>query len=123
MSASDTVSAFIQAWNDIDFDRVMAMLSDDIEYHNIPMPILIGKPAVRAFIDGLGEPDSVHWEVHHIAENANVVMTERTDSFVFNGKTLRVRVMGVFELEGELIAKWRDYFDMAEFQVQMAELT
>jgi limonene-1,2-epoxide hydrolase len=35
-------------------------------------------------------------------------------------KTISVPVMGVFEFKGDLIAAWRDYFDLPGFQRQMA---
>lgn len=44
-----------------------------------------------------GLPDeSCRWELVNAAANANVVLTERVDNFVINGKTVSVPVMGTF---------------------------
>jgi limonene-1,2-epoxide hydrolase len=47
----------------------------------------------------------------NLAVAGNVVVTERVDHFVFDGKTIHARVMGAFELAGDKITAWRDYFD------------
>ena len=37
MSNTEIVVAFINAWNTMDWDRVVDALADDVVYHNIPM--------------------------------------------------------------------------------------
>ena len=37
MTPIETVEAFIDAWNRIDFDAVAEFFADDVVYHNIPM--------------------------------------------------------------------------------------
>ena len=67
------------------------------------------------------QPQQVDWEVLNIAENGNVVLTERIDNFVLSdGKHLSVPVMGTMELQDGRISAWRDYFDLATFTSQMA---
>jgi limonene-1,2-epoxide hydrolase len=39
-------------------------------------------------------------------------LTERVDHFVYDGKTIDARVMGAFEVSGDKITAWRDYFDV-----------
>ncbi len=34
-------------------------------------------------------------------------------------KTITIPVMGTFELRDGLVAAWRDYFDVADFQRQL----
>lgn len=50
-----------------------------------------------------------------IAQSGNKVLTERIDRFIDKaGKELTaVRIMGIFELEGDKVVRWRDYFDTA----------
>lgn len=116
----DIVKQFISCWNQRDFDTLMELLTEDIEYHNIPMPMLNGKAAVRDFIAPFEHVSAIDWVLHHVASNQQVVMTERTDTFIFaNGKALSLPVMGTFEVRGQLICKWRDYFDLLDFQRQM----
>ncbi len=125
MSNATIVNDFIAAWGAKDIDRIMAAFADGAVYHNIPMDRLVGHEAIRAFIAPfLGMAERITFETHHQAENADgVVLNERTDTFhLKNGKTIAIRVMGVFEFEGGKIARWRDYFDMAEFQKQTDEV-
>jgi limonene-1,2-epoxide hydrolase len=35
-------------------------------------------------------------------------------------EAMAARVMGIFEVENGKITAWRDYFDLADFQKQMA---
>ena len=120
MSNTQVVMDFIQAWNEKNWDAIEAAFSDDVVYHNIPMDPAEGKAAAMMIIRGM-RPQEVDWEVLNIAENGNVVLTERVDNFVLaDGKTLSIPVMGTMELEGGKIKAWRDYFDLATFTSQMA---
>ena len=47
----------------------------------------------------------------------NLVLNERIDTFVVDGKKSGGPVAGVFELDADgKIKAWRDYFDMSAFQ-------
>ena len=119
-SNSDVVMAFIDAWNQKDWDAIEASFTDDVVYHNIPMAPLNGKAEAMQMIRGM-QPQSVDWEVLNIAENGNVVLTERVDNFVMgDGKAVSLPVMGTMELADGKICAWRDYFDLPTFAGQMA---
>ena len=119
-SNSDIVMSFIDAWNRCDWDGIEALFTDDVVYHNIPMEPANGKAEAMAIIRGM-QPKSVDWEVLNIAENGNVVLTERVDNFVMaNDKELSLPVMGTMEIRDGKICAWRDYFDLASFTGQMA---
>lgn len=124
MSNTATVREFIAKWEAMDVEGILEMFSDDPFYHNIPMEPLTSKDAIRGFIEPFLTPvTKVEWSVYFIAEDANgVVMTERTDAFEFGDKRIALPVMGTFELVDGKIAKWRDYFDLREFENQMAAL-
>ncbi len=117
--------AFIAAWEAKDIEAIVDMAAPDIVYHNIPMDPMIGRDALRAGITAfIGLSDEVDWETLHIAETgAGVVLTERVDRFTFtNGRSMALRVMGTFEWNDEgKLARWRDYFDLAQFQSQMPQ--
>jgi limonene-1,2-epoxide hydrolase len=117
-SNSDLIDGFMQAWRDLDLDAIMNHFTEDAAYANIPMgPPNIGKADIRAFIEGfLGTTTEINFIVHHQAEGANgIIMNERTDVLVMEGKRVELAVMGVFELQDGKIKAWRDYFDMAAF--------
>ena len=122
MSHPDTVRALIAAWERRSIDDILATMTPQVRYLNVGMPEMVGHEAIRAGLAGfLGASTKVHWTVHHIAETpSGAVLTERTDVFEMGPKTVSIPVMGVFEFEGEKISAWRDYFDVPDFQKQLA---
>jgi limonene-1,2-epoxide hydrolase len=56
--------------------------------------------------------DHAHLEVLNLAAAGNLVMTERVDHFSYDGRKVDARVMGAFEVVGDKIAAWRDYYDV-----------
>jgi limonene-1,2-epoxide hydrolase len=121
VSNSQIVKDFIAAWNENNIDKACDMMAEDIFYHNIPMAPIKGREASRAMLKGMGEMESVNWELLAIAENGEVVMTERIDGFTFKGgKKIALPLMGIFRIRNGKIAEWKDYFDLGDFQRQMA---
>jgi limonene-1,2-epoxide hydrolase len=117
----DLVQSFIGAWNANDVDAIMSYVTDDCFYHNVPMEPMTGSAAIRGFIQGFsGMAAEIDWVVHHIAEGADgSVLTERTDRFLIGDKWMEIPVMGCFDITGDKISAWRDYFDLAQMQKQM----
>lgn len=122
MSRVEVVLAFIAAWEARDVDAILARMTPAARYENVGMGVMVGHDAIRAFATPfLARAEAVRWEVLHIAETAaGAVLTERTDLFELPDRTLSIPVMGIFEFDGDLIADWRDYFDLPGFQRQMA---
>lgn len=102
--------------------RVLAYFTDDAVYHNIPLAPVTGPDQIRATLEGfLGGVTSIEFEVLHLVEDGNVVLTERVDVFhLADGRSIRLPVMGTFVLHGGRIAAWRDYFDLQTFMTQLA---
>lgn len=115
MTNTDIVNQFLAALHHKQTDAALQMVTEDIFYHNIPMEPLSGKAAVKAFLEKESDLDVLDLRTLHSAENGNVVMNERVDSFGLNGRVLDLPVMGVFELENGRIKAWRDYFDLNTF--------
>jgi limonene-1,2-epoxide hydrolase len=70
-----------------------------------------------AFLERPGRsPDiaAVHFDMLAIAADGNRVLTERLDRFVRadGSEVAAVKLMGIFEVEGDCIVAWRDYFDV-----------
>ena len=122
MSNTQKALAFIAAWEARDVEKILAAMTPDAIYHNIPMQAMKGREAIREFVAPfLAGATRVEWTVHNIAENAGgTVLTERTDVFEMGPKRISLPVMGTFEFRDGLISAWRDYFDLADFQRQMA---
>ena len=124
MSNIKIVQDFIAKWEAQDVDGIVSSFTDDPFYHNMPMEPLTSKEAIRAFIEPFMEPvTKVTWTVHSIAEDSSgAVLTERVDAFEYGEKRVALPVMGTFEIANGKIAKWRDYFDLRDFENQMASL-
>jgi limonene-1,2-epoxide hydrolase len=119
MSPGDVVRSFIAAWNANDIPRVVAHLHDDVVYHNVPVDPILGRAAVESYLNSKGGFDWIDWKLLAIAESGNQVLTERIDDFRIGGRDVSLPVMGIFEIEDDLIRAWRDYFDMAMYQRQL----
>ncbi|MBV8979345.1 MAG: SgcJ/EcaC family oxidoreductase [Acidimicrobiia bacterium] len=117
----ELVRQFCDAWSAGDLDAIVDYFTDDAVYHNIPIDPVTGKDAIKSTIAGFtAGVDKIEFRVHHIVADGNVVMTERTDVFVTPAKSIELPVMGTFEVAGDKIAAWRDYFDMNQFMSQLA---
>jgi limonene-1,2-epoxide hydrolase len=115
------VTEFCTAWSRKNVEEILSYLTDDCFYHNIPMEPMVGKAAVRKFVEPfLKDAQSAVFEIKHTTSSGNVVMNERVDRFVMGPqKKIELPVAGVFEVRNGKIASWRDYFDLAAFTKQM----
>ena len=118
-SALAVVHEFIAAWNANDLPRVVAMLDENVRYHNMPVAPIEGRAAVAAYFDSKGGFDWINWKLLAIAAHGNMVLTERIDDFSIGGVKVSLPIMGTFEIRDGLIRSWRDYFDMATYQRQL----
>lgn len=123
MSNIPAVRAFCEAWKSRDPDKIVALMSEDCFYHNVPMEPVVGQPAITGFIRGfLGDAETVDFEILAIAETPDgTVLTERVDHFDYGGRRVALPVMGSFRLKDGLVTRWLDYFDMAPFAQTAAE--
>ena len=124
MTPDETVTALVAACEARDLDAVCALVTDDIEYDNVPIGKNIGPDAMRAFLGVMaGNVDEVQFVIHRQTVTGNVVMNERTDRFRVGEKWMDLKVAGVFEVnDAGQVTLWRDYFDMGEFNEQMQKL-
>ena len=114
MSPEEVVRAELGAWDRLDVEAIMSYFAPDSVWDNVPIGAATGLDEIRKAVEGwVGQTTSFDAEILNIAVAGNVVLTERVDHVVMNGTTIHGRVMGAFELEGDKIKAWRDYFDMS----------
>jgi limonene-1,2-epoxide hydrolase len=115
------VEEFIAAWGRNNVDEIMSFFTPDAIYHNIPVAPVTGTEAIRQVIEGFaGSATAIEWILLAVAESdSGLVLTERLDRFEIGGKWIELPVMGSFEIEGDKISHWRDYFEMKQFTDQM----
>ena len=95
-------------------DEAVQYLAEDVDYWNIPMEPVKGRAASKKFLEPfLGEGHHLleKMEIKHTTSSGNVVMNERLETWTKGEVTVRLPLMGVFEISGGKISKWRDYFD------------
>jgi len=115
MTAEELVREFCDAWSKRDADLLTDYFTEDGVYHNMPLPPLQGKPAIREFLVGfLAGAETAEFRMINVVASDDVVMTERVDTFTLNGREGSFPVCGVFEIRDGKIAAWREYFDMAQ---------
>ncbi|MEQ8746239.1 limonene-1,2-epoxide hydrolase family protein [Pyruvatibacter sp.] len=121
----DVVEAFVAAWNARDFDKVLSFFDEASFYHNLPLAPVTGTDAIRGVLEMFfNSASDIDWVMHGISQTpSGTVLTERTDRFLINGKWLELPVMGAFEIDGDIIRAWRDYFDLKTFEAGMAAVS
>lgn len=123
MTPTETVNAFIAAIERRDVEAAISLVTDDVSYENMPMQPIVGPEAMAATLEMFLSPASeVEWPVLRQVEVGNVVINERLDRFRIGDGWLELPIAGVFEVTDGKISLWRDYFDMATYTGQMAEL-
>jgi limonene-1,2-epoxide hydrolase len=119
-TALDTVNRFLVAAAKRDYDTALPLLTEDVEYQNMPITPVKGREAVKEQLEALlAMGTDSEWKVLREVANGDVVMNERVDVFTIGGKPAELPVMGVFVLRDGLIAEWRDYFDLQTIMNQI----
>lgn len=114
------VDEFIRRVVAVDLDAACELVSDDVEYDNVPMGKNHGPTEMKAFLSSMSRFKEVQFVVHRQTATGNVVMNERSDRFDLGDRWVDLPVAGVFEVDDAgKITLWRDYFDLGSFTKQM----
>ena len=116
------IRQFLEVCVRADPDEFASYFTADAIWSNSPWPPVIGRDAIRETLRrGAKQMTALPWDVRYIVAAGDVVMTERVDNFLVNGRRVKVPCMGVFELRDGKIAAWRDYWDLKQFEAQRPE--
>ena len=120
MSPGEVVPALVGACERRDLDAVCALVTDDIEYDNVPIGKVHGPEGVRSVLSGgvTAAASEVEWIVHRQVESGDTVMNERTDRFLVDGRWVEIPIAAVFVVRDGRVALWRDYFDLESYRRQ-----
>src|SRR3954452_8189504 len=114
MNAEEVVRAELDAWSALDVDAIMAHFAPNAVWDDPSHGPLAGRDNIRqAVADFLSRMTYADMEIVHLLATDTMVMTERVDRFTFDGRQVAATIMGVFEVNGEKITAWRDYFDVS----------
>jgi limonene-1,2-epoxide hydrolase len=87
------------------------LLADDVEWRNTGMPTIRGARRVGRMLRNLERRRiTFSADLHHIAADGTVVLTERTDHLGVGRFTADFWVCGTFRVEDGRIALWDDHF-------------
>jgi limonene-1,2-epoxide hydrolase len=118
VSPEEIVRAELSAWDRLDADEIVSHFAEDAVWE-FPGGLFTGPYEIREAVKGyLARTERCDLEVVNLAVIDNVVLTERVDHLLFDGKVIDARVMGAFEVKAEKITAWRDYFDASAYQAQ-----
>lgn len=116
------VRDFLAGWGptaDHLYDALRRYLAPDAVWENVGISTTRGPQEAIGLMKGFADAGITAVtvdEIVSIAADGNTVLTERVDLTVdAEGRigTTPIRVMGVFEVDGDKIVAWRDYFDSA----------
>jgi len=112
VTAEQIVRAEIAAWARNDVEEVISHFADDATFDIGPdWPALSGRAAIhdmmKVFFAG---GQCVDLEILYLAVDGDVVLMERRDHWIVDGKQMSWPVMGAYEVKEEKITAWREYF-------------
>jgi limonene-1,2-epoxide hydrolase len=108
------------AFNIMDYDRIMEDYADNAIVHFVMRDPVVGKENIRALFSSFEKDiQECNIRILNILESGDLVMTERVDDVLFQGKPTSVPVMCTVEMKGGKIVHWREYYDEETFQKQL----
>lgn len=115
---ADVVRGLLETLQRNDLDGALSFLTDDAVWINVSLPTARGKRRIESILRLL-DSGSFRVHFHNVAEEGQVVLTERTDAIGLGRFEQRFWVYGRFEIRDGKIAVWRDSFDWGDILVSL----
>lgn len=117
-SPTETVTAFCAEWGKSKramFDSFRQYFTPTTVWENVGLATTTGIDEALGLMESFEGCETIRVEMVNISAVGNKVLTERVDTMVSpDGKDIMgIRLMGIFEVEGDKVTAWRDYFDTA----------
>ena len=112
----------VNAWNARDVDAIADLFAEDGRFLSMTAPPAVkeGREVIReewgALLAGVSE---IELQLRNITVTGNSVFIERLDAFTYKGKTGRVPVACVLDIENGKVTEWREYYDRASLLSEM----
>jgi limonene-1,2-epoxide hydrolase len=117
---TEIVQENLLAFNALDYDRIMEDYADSAIVHFVMRDPIVGKDNIRAlFASFENDIQECNIRILNILESNDLVMAERVDDVLFQGKPTSIPVMCTVEMKDGKIIHWREYYDEETFQKQM----
>jgi limonene-1,2-epoxide hydrolase len=92
--------------------EAVEMLTEDAEWRNTGLPTLRGDRVRRTLLDMERRHVAFRAEMHHLAADGDVVLTDRTDILRIGRWESSFWVCGTFRVRDGRIALWDDHYAM-----------
>lgn len=111
----DLTTGFLRDLASGRIDEALAVVDENLIYHNVGTPALRGKRTFERVMRVLNGK-AIHFdaEILHTAVTGNVVLNERIDLLTIGPLRMRFWVIGHYEVVDGRIVVWRDYFDVVD---------
>lgn len=107
----DVVRQFLTLLALPDTAAAAELLHEDVEWRNSRMPTMRGKGRVGGMLREMERRRiGFRVELHHVAADGEMVLTDRTDVLGFGRFETAFWVGGTFEVRNGLIVLWDDHF-------------
>lgn len=117
------IERFLQVCARAEPEEFASYFTEDATWWNAPWKPVKGREAIRETLRrGAERMVALPWEIRHIVADGEIVMVERVDNFLVGETRVSVPSMGIFELRDGKIAAWRDYWDLQQFESQLAAI-
>lgn len=100
---------------DGDAEAAMELVDPEVEWRNTGLPTFRGAKVHEMFKGMIRRGFSFTVELHHVAADGDVVLTDRTDVLTYGRWTTSFWVRGTFELRDGKIVLWDDAFSWGDF--------
>lgn len=110
--SADVVRRFLTHLEAGEAEEAVALLTPDVVWKNTGMPTFRGARVVGMLRDMDKRGIGFRVDLHHIASNADIVLTDRTDYLTYKRWESAFWVCGTFEVREGRIALWDDHFSM-----------
>lgn len=115
----ETVKQFCAAWDEMNLDKILSLMSEDAVYHNLPFDPLDGQQQISGFVNGFFKiAATTKFKILTLVADDKRVVTERVDTFGFKDGTImkELPVLGIFEFDKDgKISAWREYWDLQDW--------
>jgi len=92
---AEIVRAELDSWNRLDVDEAMRFFARDAVWEDVPLEPISGYDAIRERAEEIVlHTTSAQIEILNLVAEANIVLTERIDQFLYDGAMVVARVMG-----------------------------
>lgn len=118
-SPSGVVTTFLRALEAGDIDEAMELMTEDAVWINVSLPTVRGRRRIDSLVRAMDRRGHFRVHLHNVAEDGDVVLTERSDALGVGRFEQRFWVYGRFELREGRIAVWRDSFDWLDMLVSL----